>query len=233
MYLLIDASTKSIGVSIVDDEKVYSDISMESGLTHSVDLLPSINFSLNSIGIRLSELSGIIACHGPGSFTGLRIAMSTIKALAHPLNIPLYTASTLRTLSFHGRNFDGIICPIMDARRKRVYVSAYDGYLGEELLEEQTMEIQDLLAFLTPYNKKVLFVGDGISVYKDDIKAADNSNFVVGDMDTRLSKSLGLYYLYKNNMTETCSYEDVSVNYVRKPQAEREREENASKTNGN
>ncbi len=224
MYLLLDASTKSIGISVVKGDRVMCELSFESGRTHSLDLMPAIDFALKSVDVRISDINAIIVSNGPGSFTGIRIVMSIVKSICHSLNIPVYTVSTLRTLSFHGRYFEGLVCPIMDARRNRVYTAIYDGFLGKELLGEDTFEIDDLLSTLKSMNKKVLFVGDGVSVYADDIVEKLSELAVIGGSDTSLSNATGLIYLHRAGLTEQRQYDDVTVNYVRKPQAERERE---------
>ncbi len=231
MFLLIDASTKSIGLALADDDKVLCNMSLESGRTHSVDLMPSIDFVLQSTGVKLGDLSGLIVSNGPGSFTGLRIAMSTVKALSHPFNLPIYAASTLRALSFYGRYFDGMICPIMDARRSRVYTTLYDQYLGKQLIDEQTMEISSLVEIVKEQDKDVIFVGDGISVYKSTLIEQLGAKCTIGDIDSTLSNGVALLYAHKAGFTDCYHYANVAVNYVRKPQAERERENNDSKVN--
>ncbi len=231
MYLLLDASTKSIGISVVKNERVMCSLSLESGRTHSVDLMPAIDFALKSVGLTITDIDAIIVSNGPGSFTGIRIVMSVVKSICHAMKIPVYTASTLRTLSFHGRYFEGLVCPIMDARRNRVYTAIYDGFLGKELLGEDTFEIDELISKLKRINKKVLFVGDGVSVYADDIVEKLSELAVIGGSDTSLSSATGLIYLHRAGLTEKRRYDDVMVNYVRKPQAEREREKYANTAN--
>ncbi len=232
MYLAIDASTRSIGIAIADEKNVLSSFSVESGRTHSVDLMPSIDFVLKKAGVELCDVKAILLANGPGSFTGLRIAIATAKSLAHVLDIPIYAVSTLKVLSYYGINFDGIICPIMDARRGRVYTTAFDCYCGKELLTEDTLQVEELCAKLDNFNKKIMFVGDGLRVYTEDIKAILKEKAVFGDSSTTLSTGLGLVSLHRNGFTTKYTYLDVPVNYVRKPQAEREKEENDSKKNG-
>ncbi len=229
MYLGIDASTKSIALAIEQNGKILSSLCLESGKTHSVDLMPSIDFMLKSQGIKIKDISKIVLANGPGSFTGLRIAISTAKGLAHPFNTPLETVSTLSALSQYGEHFDGVICPVMDARRNRVYTTAFDGYLGNRLIEEKTEDIAVLIDELkTVTDKKILFVGDGLRVYADVLRDALKDRCVIGESHTELSNAIGLLQIARQGLAEKCDFFDVPVNYVRKPKAEREREANAS-----
>lgn len=222
--LVIDAVSFGISTAIIADGELLCDFTMNNRQTHSQGLMPLVDFSLKSTGLEISDIDKIICTNGPGSFTGLRIALSTVKGLAHFHNIPIESVSSLRSLSMHDLFFEGVICPIMDARRSQVYCAAYQN--GEEIFEEDTRIIDDLLLQLQ--GKRVLFVGDGILKYKKKIREA-SSDFFVGDVKYATNPAFCAYRAYKKGFSTSCNYQNLDVNYLRVPEAQRNLEEKANR----
>ncbi len=225
MFLAVDATTKTASVAIYDNNALKVLNTVSNGYTHSETLLPLIDRSIISIGKTVSDISAIIVANGPGSFTGIRIALSTVKALAHALNIPIYTASTLQSLAYHGKHFSGLVCPILDARRSQVYSAIY-GNAGEEIAAEATYKIEQLCAILLDIlkdNQSVLFVGDGVIVHADYIKGVLAESAVLGNLDLANNCAAGLIDAHLAEKTQRYQYDTVAVNYLRQSQAEREK----------
>ncbi len=222
--LAFDASAKSASVCIIKDDEIILSRSIENGRTHSEELMPLMHSLLDEAGLLISDVENIYVANGPGSFTGIRIALSIAKSLAHALDIPVYPVSTLDALSYHGKKHDGIICPIMDARRSRVYTAIYDGFGGEKLLEPSALAFEELLEHLAVYNKQVLFVGDGIEKYRDEI--ISQKKLDVADLleEYKLANSEGVYMAAKAYDYAPVVYNHVLPIYLRKAQAERERD---------
>ncbi len=200
---------------------------INNGYTHSETLLPLIDQSIRAAGGTVADLKGIIVANGPGSFTGIRIALSTVKALAHAKSLPVYTVSTLRALRYHGRHFNGLVCPILDARRNQVYSATYDG-AAEVLLAESTYLIDQLCDQLERQLEvsgltHVLFVGDGVAVHADYIVQRLADKAVLGKLDARNNSAAGLIDAYLEGRAERSEYDDLPVNYLRQSQAEREK----------
>jgi tRNA threonylcarbamoyladenosine biosynthesis protein TsaB len=221
MLLAIDATTKTASCAITKNGVLVASTTIYSGKTHSQTLLPLIDQLLKHSEASIVDIKGIIVANGPGSFTGLRIALSTVKALAHPFNTPIYAVSTLRALSYHGKRFSGLVCPILDARRGQVYTAAFEN--TAVVLDPDTWKMTDLLNKLA--DKRVLFVGDGVAVHKDQILEKMGDMAVLADCRERLNTAVGLFDAYENGFYEMCDYKSLEADYLRKSQAERELEE--------
>lgn len=226
--LSIDASAKSAAAAVYEGLKPLSCIVIENGKTHSQELMKLIDKSLAFANKQKSDIGEIIIACGPGSFTGIRIAMSTAKALAHGLDAPLTCVPTLYGLSYHGRNFDGIVCPIMDARRDRVYAAAFDGFGGAELVEGSAIALEDLCEELKRLaqkkKKKLMFVGDGVLRYRTEIKKLMGDACVDSDDSVSLASAAGLIMAKKAYGFKGGRYDEAVPIYLRKPQAQRERD---------
>ncbi len=227
--LAFDASTKSASVCVVEGGDVLSSFSIHNGLTHSQELMPLIDSALKFALKDISDVSRILVANGPGSFTGVRIAMSTAKGLAHGLGIPVVTVPTLYALSYHGLYHDGLVCPIMDARRNRVYAACFDGFGGGLIVDPSPLDIDDLIYELTsslPWmtsNVKVLFVGDGLPKYGSILKEKLGDRAILGVEATTLATAEGLVYSNRVYRFYESKYSKALPIYLRKPQAEREK----------
>lgn len=224
LELAFDASAKSASVCLIRDEKDLSSISIANGNTHSEELMALMDKLFLQENADINEVDNIYIANGPGSFTGIRIALSIAKGLAHAINAPLYPISTLAALSYHGKDHQGIVCPIMDARRARVYTAIYDGFGGKVLLEPSALAFDELVNILKTYNKPVLFVGDGIAKYQAEIAAITELEIAKIEDDYKLANSAGVYMAAKAYNYQALAYNQALPVYLRKPQAEREKD---------
>jgi tRNA threonylcarbamoyladenosine biosynthesis protein TsaB len=222
--LAIDATTPTASVALRVDDRLVSLHTICDGKTHSETLLPLIDRVLREGNLTTKELDGFIVANGPGSFTGLRIALATVKALAHAYNKPIYAISTLRAMAYHGRHFEGLICPILDARRQQVYSAVYqlDHRSGvyTERTKEDTYLLSDLLDLLR--GERVLFVGDGVRAHTSILKKTLDNKHVLGDAHEALNTAYGLFWAYDQNQFTEHTYLDLEASYLRQSQAERE-----------
>ncbi len=195
------------------------------GGTHSLHLLPAIDKILGQSALKVGDLSGIVVANGPGSFTGLRIALATAKALAHPFLLPIYAVSTLRGLSFHGVGFKGYTLSILDARRQQVYGALYHG--ETEVWPEATYAVSDLIAELPALlgpNGRVMLVGDGAVVHGKSIQQALGHGCVILPEPALLNDARGVLWAHQLGHSKPYAYNTLIANYLRISQAERERE---------
>ena len=125
----IDTSTAVATVALMDDEKLIGEMTLNDKKTHSQKLMILIDYLLKMSETTLKDLDGIAVAVGPGSFTGLRIGITTAKALAHPLNLKIYEVSSLEALANNVKT-PSLVCPMMDARRNTVFTSLS----GKEIL---------------------------------------------------------------------------------------------------
>ena len=165
--LVIDTSGPVCGTAVMDEKKVYSEFTAQNRHTHSASLMPMIEAALAAAGTELKELDAIAAVTGPGSFTGVRIGVATAKGLAHGAGLPCIPVDALEALGASPGAFDGVICPIQDARAGQVYGAAFRN--GERLTEDRPMKLEAYLETLRNLGDRFLFVGDGVPVHRQKI----------------------------------------------------------------
>ena len=166
--LAVDTATTSCSVAIVDKTSLLSEFTIDREETHSKHLMDMIKAAMRMAGLNFSDLDGFAVTRGPGSFTGLRIGISTIKGLVVASEKPVVGVSSLKTLAFQVSYSRYLICPILDARKGEVYFSRYRCLNG--LLIKQTKEsVAPPDKAVDDLNESCLFVGNGALLYKEMI----------------------------------------------------------------
>ncbi|GAB3799318.1 tRNA (adenosine(37)-N6)-threonylcarbamoyltransferase complex dimerization subunit type 1 TsaB [Virgibacillus kimchii] len=170
--LAIDTSNQAMGVALLQDNQILGEIVTNIKKNHSVRLMPAIEQMMKEVSIAPEELNKIVVAKGPGSYTGVRIGLTTAKTMAWALNIPVVGVSSLEALSYQARNFNGYICPFFDARRGRVFSGIYkwDGNKSVPVYEEANLPMETLLKKLAEDQQEVIFLSPDISVYKEIIR---------------------------------------------------------------
>ena len=222
--LAIESSGNVASVAILEQGKIIAEITMNHKKTHSTTLLPMIDQILKMCERTMDDFDGIAATRGPGSFTGLRIGAATVKGLGLALNLPVIPISTLECLAMNVAESEYVICPIMDARRNQVYTAAYeekDGIL-EEVLTENPMDIKELIQKLSILDKKVIFLGDGVAVYKEIIKNELKEKACFANEHNMVQRASSLAVLAKEKWETRISAKEFHLEYLRASQAERE-----------
>lgn len=224
MHILgIDTCCMAATSAVIADDRLVAQVVQNNNKTHSQSIMPMIDFMLTQTELSINGIDGFAVAVGPGSFTGVRIGVATIKALAHPLNKPCIPVSTLEALAYNVAHFEGIICPILDARRNQVYAATF--FNNKRLTEDRAVSVEELIDELKLTDKNVIFVGDGIGAYGDTIKAAlgDRAIFASRSLRMNLASSVAEIGYQKMLKGETVSYTDLKPTYLRMSQAERER----------
>lgn len=225
----IDSSGLTASAAIVSEYALIAEFTVNNKQTHSQTLLPMIDRVVAMSGIALEEVDGIAVAAGPGSFTGLRIGSSTAKGIGLALDKPILAVPTLEGLAYRMAHADGIICPLMDARRQQVYTGIYrmEGSRLCCVLEQCAISIDELLEKVNAQRQKVHFLGDGSEVYRERIleKIAVPYDFAPVHLNRQSAASvaaLGVQYMQEGKLE---SAEEHRPFYLRKSQAEREREQ--------
>ncbi len=224
LVLAIDASTLASGVALVSTERVLAEFILQTAKTHSQRLLPSIDLVMKEAGIRPDQLDGVIVSGGPGSFTGLRIGMSTAKGLAHALGIPIVAINTLDFWAENYPCFNGLVVPILDARKGEVYTATYTW--GESQMARLTPHRATSMAVLLEELRSdagpVAFVGDAVAVYEDVIRQSLLARAVISAPVDRLPRPsrLGALGIAKLQRGETDSVYGLVPQYLRQSEAE-------------
>ena len=237
----LDSSGIVASVAVVEDDVLVAEYTVNYKKTHSQTLLPMLDEIAKMTELDLESIDAIAVAAGPGSFTGLRIGSATAKGLGLALKKPLVAIPTVEGLAYNLYDTPGLICPIMDARRKQVYTGVYrftDHKL--EIVEDQmAVPMEEMISKLNDYGQPVTFLGDGVPVFRarltdeilaEEIKAGRDIQFAPANMNRQRAASvgtLGLRY-YAAGKTETAM--EHEPDYLRLSQAERERKEREAKS---
>lgn len=225
----LDSSGIVASVAIVEDDVLIAEYTVNYKKTHSQTLLPMLDEIAKMTELDLNSIDAIVVAAGPGSFTGLRIGSATAKGLGLALKKPLIAIPTVEGLAYNLYDISGLICPIMDARRKQVYTGIYrftDHQL--KVVEDQmAVPMETVIEKLNQYGEAVTFLGDGVSVFHELIaeKMTVPYSFAPAHINKQRAAAvaaLGEIY-YRQGKTET-AMEHVP-DYLRVSQAERERAE--------
>lgn len=231
--LALDSSGIVASVAVVEDDILVAEYTVNYKKTHSQTLLPMLDEIVKMTELDLKTIDAIVVAKGPGSFTGLRIGSATAKGLGLALDKPLVGIPTVEALAYNLYDVNGLICPIMDARRKQVYTGIYR-YEDHRLMtvkDQMAVGIEEFLSMLNEMGEAVTFLGDGVPVFKDII--ADKLTVPFSFAPAHLSRqragavgALGVLY-YKEGRTETAA--EHKPDYLRVSQAERERAQKLKK----
>jgi len=246
IVLAVDSSSKVATVALMKNKKLLGEITLADKKEHSVILMTIIQNLLDNNNLTIDDIDGYVVSKGPGSFTGLRIGMATVKGLSFGSNKPYVSVSSLDALALSVSNFDGLICPIMDALRDSVYTSLYKGHSTcansssestntddnydlpvklEKLLDYSALDLSELIELIKAKNEKVIFIGDGVDKYKDYlIENCPNCYFPPNHLNVVRASSLGEI---GSILLENGDFDDSNSApfYLKKPQAVREYEQ--------
>lgn len=229
--LAIDTSSKTCGVCILENEKEIYKKDEITDRSHSIKLMPIIENSFKQTNLTLSDIDLIVCDKGPGSFTGIRIGVSTCKAFADSLDIPIIGVTSLETLAYTYLKENTLVCSILDAKNENCYASLYkcENNTCTEILAPFSATLNGALTSIKNAIKSenLIFVGDGVEPFKEKImqEFSDtkiNLKFANSTNNLLDSYNLGIagYTKFKNNNIES----ELPL-YLKKPQAQRQLEE--------
>ena len=233
----IDSSGMVASVALIEDGITKAEYTVNNKKTHSQTLLPMLDEIKRMTELDFQTIDAIAVAGGPGSFTGLRIGSATVKGLGFALDKPIISVPTVDALAMNAWGYDGLVCPIMDARRMQVYTGIYawdDGLPYTEsfgklhiIMQQQPMAVEALIDTLNDLdnNRTVLFLGDGVPVYEEAIRRGLGKKlaFAPAHMARQRAGALGVLaeiYL-ERGLVETAA--EHKPEYLRLSQAERER----------
>lgn len=228
--LSIDTSSKICSVAVLEDNNVIIEKNIDDSLTHSQKLMPMIDNILNELNMKLTDFDLFSCSVGPGSFTGVRIGVSTVKAFCDVTNVPVTSVSSLEglaynTLSSNIESNSTIVCSLIDAKNDNVYCGVFKNESDEfvQLEDLCAKNINEVLNLLDKYSSSsILFVGDGAVCHKSLIlDNFRNSLFVEDELNKQTSVSIGIAGFNKYNKGIYGDSNSLSPLYLRKSQAER------------
>lgn len=219
--LALDTSTTSCSTAIVDNGVVGAELTTVNNQTHSKHLMTMIDTVCKMSGIKMAGMDGFAVTIGPGSFTGLRIGISTIKGLAWSLAKPVVGISSLEALAWQCAPVPYLICPLLDARKHEVYAGRYR-YSDGELIKEGDELVSAPLAVIDDIQEPCVFLGSGAALYRKEIsnKLGELSVFA-GQRKDHIRASaiaeLSIQRFIKHRADEVAS---LVPHYIRKSDAE-------------
>lgn len=224
----IDTSGMVASVAVLEDDILIGEYTLNYKKTHSQTLMPMLDELCRSIELDLETVDAIAVAVGPGSFTGLRIGAATVKGLSFAIDKPVIEISTLEGLAYQCSESELVVCPILDARRKQTYAAGFvfdDGI--EEVIKQDALAIEDFISEINELGKDVLFLGDGVPVFKDDIEQLCKVEYRFAPSHRNRQSAAAVCMAAKQKYIDGIfrNGDDLRLNYLRVSQAEREREE--------
>lgn len=221
----LDTSTLMTTCGVIDENILLGEYSLNQDMSHSERLVPMVKEVLDNLKLKIEDIDVFGVSVGPGSFTGLRIGIATIKAFAHIFDKPIIGVSTLEALAFN-LPFNDIVVPMIDARRDRVYTGIYK-WEGNDLitiLEPTVMEIDTLLEILDKNYEKLIVNGDGSLLFKERISnmLKDKVRFATLGQNMCRASSICELALLKYEKGIVDDYFTLAPDYITESQAQRE-----------
>ena len=229
--LALDSTARVASVAICEDGALLGEYTINNGNTHSETILPMVESLLKILSLTIDEIDAFAVSEGPGSFTGVRIGVSTVKGLAFDTQKPCVGVSTLEALAKNPAIPTGLICPVMNARRNQVYTALFRAENGAltRLMPDSAIAISELDEILSQYDEPVVLTGDGYQITKDLLTHA------TVELPDRLrhqsacNVALCAFEAIARGDVETDT--ELAPTYLRLSQAERERNERQAKQN--
>jgi len=223
--LALDTSGPVCGVSVLTDAGTVYECAVQNRKTHSVNLVPMIDAALDAAGLSLADLTALACVVGPGSFTGVRIGVSTAKGLCHGSGLKCVPVNALEALAAGCGDFQGLVCPIQDARAGQVYGAAFtvSGGVPERLLPDTPLKLEDYCARLASLGSRFLFTGDGMPVHRERLAALLGSAAVFAAPQHAFLRPSAVAALASAHLADAVDYLSLQPLYLRSPSAERNR----------
>lgn len=222
--LALDTSTMIASCAVLEEDQVLGEYSLNQSKTHSENLVPMVKEVLDNLGLKIEEIDIYGVAVGPGSFTGLRIGVATVKAFAHIFNKPVIGISTLEALAYN-LPYNETIVPMIDARRDRVYTGIYTWYndTTKTIMEPTVLDINELLNMLEAYDE-VVVNGNGSTLHRETIKSRLKDKVRFSTMGNNFCRALSVAELtlkkYRDGYAD--NFYSLVPEYLRESQAQRD-----------
>lgn len=226
LCLAVDTSGPVAGAAVANENSVLSESVLYCNKNHSLTIMPMIDETLSRLSLTVGDIDLFACVVGPGSFTGVRIGVSTVKGLAHGAGKPCAAVSSLETLCGNAPYFDGIVCPMLDARAGQVYAAAYRN--GQEIVAARADKLEDFIHSL-PEGESCLLLGDGALSLRESAERLLQGRAVFASPEhSFIRPSIAARIALRDTARHT-DYLRLEPLYLRLPQAERERMKRESK----
>ena len=228
--LALDSTAEVSSVCVCEGDKLICEITVNTGNTHSQTLLPAVEQTLKMAEMTVNDIDVFACSTGPGSFTGVRIGVATIKGIAYGKGKPCVSVSTLEALAYNLIGNEGIVCPVMNARRSQVYNALFECEGGnlKRLCDDRALAISELDEELAGKTEPIYLSGDGYEITEKGFKNTKIS-YVPERQRYQSAYSVAQIALQRYESGEYVDDAALVPIYLRPSQAERERQERLSK----
>ena len=228
--LALDSSGGVASLAVMCDGRIIGEYSIDHKLTHSQTLMPMLDELKSRIEYEPAKTDIIAVAAGPGSFTGLRIGAAAAKGMAFALGCDIMPVPTLEGLAYRFWGYKGIICPLMDARRAQIYSGVYtfEKDVFKTLYEGEALALEEQLKRLADIEGNVMFLGDGVDVHADRLKESLKDRCIIAPAHLCYQSAAAVAVRAEEMLAQgikATPSEDFAPEYLRRSQAEREREE--------
>lgn len=221
LILGIETATRTGGVAILSEQGVLAEYTLNIEVTHSERIMSTVDRVLSDSGTSLSAIDGFAVSIGPGSFTGLRIGVATVKGLAFTTGKPVAAVPSLKALAWNVPAAAHPVCPLFDARKKEVYAALYRHDAGAlvTVMPESVLTLRELSGQL---NERTVFTGEGALLFSDDIRSLFGDRALFAPLSAVVPSAasvaeIGLGMLRSGEATDP---DALTPLYIRKPEAE-------------
>jgi tRNA threonylcarbamoyladenosine biosynthesis protein TsaB len=220
--LSVDTSTMMGSVALVEDDRVISEFALNLQTTHSQRLLTTIDQLLKSSHCPIELIDGFAVALGPGSFTGLRIALSSVKGLAMASGKPVVGVSTLEALALNLQSSRHLVCPLLDARKMEVYAALFRFDQSDNLVRLKEDSVLPPEAVLAEIEQTTVFLGSGADLYQDLIRERLGRRAIFAPINLRYPRAVNVARLALPRLQrgETMEIESLIPTYLRRSEAE-------------
>ncbi|WP_139491910.1 tRNA (adenosine(37)-N6)-threonylcarbamoyltransferase complex dimerization subunit type 1 TsaB [Brevibacillus dissolubilis] len=225
--LAFDTSSPVLTVAVADESRVLGEWTTNLNKNHSVTLMDGISALLDEIKTDPDQLTAIAVGQGPGSYTGVRIGVSTAKSMAWSLGIPVIGVSTLETIAMNAIGFGGLIVPLFDARRGQVYTGCWDSVEMTSLrsvLDERIILLRDWLPQVLEQaaGRPVLFLGDDVSLHRAVIEemVGEQARFAPSGLNHPRAAQIAWLGMQKLEQADAPDTHAVNPEYLQVSEAE-------------
>lgn len=225
IILAFDTAMSSLSVGLIKDGGTLFEVIDATGKHHGETLMPAVEYVMRKADIKIEEVDLLAATIGPGSFTGLRVGMSTLKGLACATSLPAVGISTLDALAFNAAHLSIPVCAVLDARKGEIYAALYMPNGKGELNKVVDDRVSEPKGFFESLSGEIYVVGDGAETYKGIIRKTmgDRCIFSAPDMNVIRATSVGVLGLKKFRDGDTLNIRGVAPRYLRGSYADRMR----------
>ncbi len=219
--LALDTATSSCSVAVTDDGSLCAELTLRKNQTHSKHLMEMIDSVLAIAGFGVGDLDGLAVTIGPGSFTGLRIGIGTIKGLAFAVDKPVVGISSLETLAWQCADRSNLICPLLDARKAEVYYATYR-FDKDDLVQQTPARAVKPEVVVREITDSCVFIGSGAQLYRQKIKKimGGMAHFGPPGQDIIRASSIAFLSMKRFKAHDTDGVADLIPHYIRKSDAE-------------